>query len=545
MLYFSRTAAKDIRLADETRYRGSAMQQNSYLVKANFRPTEESKLTLTLADTRYKGWMPFAAISENTINVASDDEYEWKRRVFYRDQRDKTYSLTGEYNSIDNPWLNLKGEIAYSETKQHDQKIAPRPGQKPPSISIATFGKENWFTFKNTNIHLRNNSEFKVGSIGHNLLVGVQYQRKKQQGIIFHDAGDYGGPDFNYGYFAPLQMAPGRQTVTSLYINDDIKIGEFTITPSLRFDHVKNEAFARVPGYSSTDPKDKHDFRSVNYQGFTPRLGVYWQPNETAALFADYTHGWQAPTVDEMYTVQRKGTSGPNGTSRELRKERLKALRVGGMLNFNNIFDEYDQLTLSATLFKNKVSDEVVRKIGGEYCEAGRGGNKRDCPKPMSAYHNGPGYTIKGIELEAKYDSEYIFGSLSASMLKGERIGSPRDIWFEKNTWMRDIPPRELRATLGFNIPSMNFSAGWQGNFVRKQDRTPSVTDSDAKAWSFKTTSGYAVHGVFMSYAPKGSYGPKFHLTIDNIFNKAYAPYLNDQIESPGIDLRLSVSYQF
>lgn len=73
----------------------------------------------------------------------------------------------------------------------------------------------------------------------------------------------------------------------------------------------------------------------------------------------------------------------------------------------------------------------------------------------MGTFHNGPGYTIQGIELEAKYDSEYLFGSLSASMMKGERKGSPRDLWFEKDTWMRDIPPREISATLGFNIPNI------------------------------------------------------------------------------------------
>ena len=80
---------------------------------------------------------------------------------------------------------------------------------------------------------------------------------------------------------------------------------------------------------------------------------------------------------------------------------------------------------------------------------------------------------------------------------------------------------------------------------MRKQDRTPVIHDPKAKALSFATTPGYAVHSIFMSYAPNGQYGPKFNLTVDNLFDKEYAPYLNDRVQAPGIDVRFNVSYQF
>ena len=127
------------------------------------------------------------------------------------------------------------------------------------------------------------------------MTVGAQYLRKQQDALMFYDKGKYGKAEFNDGYFTPPFLPAGRQTVTSIYVNDDIQIGDFTISPSLRYDHVKNQSFGNVEGYSSLNPKDGHDYSSVSYSGLTPRLGVYWQPNETWAVFGDYTYGWQAP----------------------------------------------------------------------------------------------------------------------------------------------------------------------------------------------------------------------------------------------------------
>ena len=365
---------------------------------------------------------------------------------------------------------------------------------------------------------------------------------------MLYDKGKYATEEFNGGYFTPPFLPAGRQTITSVYVNDDIKIGDFTISPSLRYDHVKNQSFGNVAGYSSTDPRDGHDYRSVKYEGFSPRIALYWQPNETFALFADYSRSWQSPNIDEQYTVQGKGIRGPNGTSRYLGKEKLQAFRFGGMVNLQNVITSDDRLSLQATAFHNKVKNEVLRKIGAKQCYGHhQTGSSSICPKPKGTFHNGPGYTIQGLELDIKYDSEYVFGGVSATMIKGQRKASPVDIWFEKDTWMRDIPPRELTATIGFNVPQYNFSMGWQSKIVRKQTRTPNTIDTSyaAKTMSYKLTPGYSVHNIFMVYEPYGDKGPKINLTVDNLFNKEYAPYLSDDIPAPGRDIRLSVSYQF
>src|SRR5699024_3934904 len=159
-------------------------------------------------------WMPFAAIGGNTITTDPNNEYDWKRRIFYRDQKDRSYSAKFEYLPEDNPWINFKMDAAYSETKQHDQKIAPKEGEKAPSILLSTFGKENWTTYKNTSLHIRNTSEKSARWADHSITVGLQYLRKQQDALMFYDSGKYGSQEFNYGYFTSPFLPAGRQTVT-------------------------------------------------------------------------------------------------------------------------------------------------------------------------------------------------------------------------------------------------------------------------------------------------------------------------------------------
>ena len=540
LIYVTKTDANNYELGNGDVYKDTSYKQKSLLLKGNIHFSAESKLTLSYSDTRYKGWMPPAAKSGNTQNYDPNDDYARKRRLVYRDQKDQTYSANFEYLPVDNPYINFKADIAYSKTSQYDQKVKPGAGQKAPISILGMFGRESWIDYKNTTVHLSNKSVLKSSWIEHHITVGAQYVRKEQNSLMFHDGSKkYLSEEFNYGYFTVPYLPAGRQTVTSAYVNDDIKIGYLTISPSLRYDYVRNQSFGNVAGYSSTNPVDGHDYRSVSYDGLTSKIGLYWQQSDAWALFADYSHSWRAPNIDEQYTVQGKGVRGPNGTSRYLGKEKLNAFRIGGLVSLQNVMSEGDLLSVKVTAFQNKVKNEVIRKIGAKYCESHYvTGSYSGCGKPMGAFHNGPGYTIKGIELEAKYDSEYIFGGLAATTMKGRRIGSEVNNWAEGKSWIRDIPPRELTATLGFNVPKYNLSLGWEGQFVRKQTRT-------AAKLKYPLTPGYSVHNLFMVYQPFGEKDLKVNLTINNLFNKNYTPYLSEGIPSPGRDIRLSVSYQF
>ncbi|MGR6438773.1 hypothetical protein ACU42Y_07915 [Proteus mirabilis] len=143
-----------------------------------------------------------------------------------------------------------------------------------------------------------------------------------------------------------------------------------------------------------------------------------------------------------------------------------------------------NQLQLRSTIFDTRGKDEIFRRRG-VYCESGKvTGNNGSCPPSLGNYRNLPGYHIQGMEIEAFYDSANLFGRLAYSTMKGKRDQSPRDPWFGQKTWIAEIQPDALHATLGMKIPQINMVAGWTGDFIGAQRRSPMDADPAATYWS-------------------------------------------------------------
>ncbi len=223
--------------------------------------------------------------------------------------------------------------------------------------------------------------------------------------------------------------------------------------------------------------------------------------------------------IDEQYEVQYAASSVP-GTSRGLQVERMTGVRLGAVLDFNDVLMARDSLQIRTTLFRNRGKDEIFYRRG-VVCDAARHGGQ--CGQPLSNYRNLPGYTIEGVELESFYDSESLFGSLSFSSIRGKRDASPRDPWGNE-TWIAEIPPVTAHAMLGMKVPQWDMAFGWTGDFVRKQDRSPADGDPMAVVWALPKTSGYALHGLFASWQPSGLQGFEARVAVDNLFNRDYYP---------------------
>lgn len=86
---------------------------------------------------------------------------------------------------------------------------------------------------------------------------------------------------------------------------------------------------------------------------------------------------------------------------------------------------------------------------------------------------------------------------------------SPRDPNFASKTWIAEIPPRKAIITLGTNLPQWSMSIGWQGEFFRRQDRSPIDNDPEAGYWSLPKSSGYSLHHLFAIWEPKKIHGMK------------------------------------
>lgn len=552
LFYFTKRDSGNVTRPDGSKFLYSAQDQNTYLGKINIYPNDENKFTINAMQSGHTGWEPWAAKrdADNQPSAADIKKYgydeAWRRKLVDRDQKDHSYSLAYEYTPKDNPLVNVKAKIAYSKTAQHDQRI--------PDLKTlgALLGSESWVNYANTNVDLSNTSTIKTDTGTHKIKIGFQYQ-KMSQSIVMIDKNKLTSADYNYGYYTPAFMPNGSQQMYSAYIEDQYQIHNVTITPSLRFDNIINQGKKNLATIYD-DESAGHDYSSKSYRGWSPRLALAWAQNDNVTWFGNVSKTWRAPRIDEQYQVQFGQATVP-ASSRNLKTEKMLAIRLGNQLNFDGLLNQADQLQIRTTYYRNRGNDEIFRNLS-IFCEDqainrqnGGSATSSICGSNYnhSNYRNITGYLIQGYELEAFYNHPYYFAGVTLSTLKGQRDNSPINPWFNQKTWIEEIPSRKATATLGFNVPSQYLTIGWRGVFTDKHTRSIADTDTStgAAAWKLPQTPGYSLHSIFADWQPAGPKGPQINFSIDNLFNKDYKMYLGEYMTGTGRDYKISVSQMF
>ncbi|OAM40066.1 TonB-dependent receptor [Eikenella sp. NML120348] len=542
LLYTSVRRGHDIQQPDGERLAYSANNQQSFLIKSNYSPAPEHHFTLSAMYGRHHAWEPFAAKrgelarpSERDIRLYGLDG-AWKRKLVYRRQDDQSYSLKYRYMP-ENPLFDLTMQLNHTKTVQDDA----RP-ENAGSGFLGSMGNESHTAYQDTGLDISNISHFSTGPMQHRLTLGLQTNRHVRE-VMMYDKSRRNNANFNYGRFQPYYMPAGTQQQNSFYVQDEIRLGNWTFTPALRYDHIHNQGEPNVArGYNT--PSAGHDYRSKTYSSWSPFLGIAWQPNDNALLFANASRTWRAPVIDEQYEVQ-SATSSASATSRYLEPERLTSFRLGGVLRWQNLLREQDSLQLRTTLFHSRGKDEIFKNRGIFCREQLPNRPSSVCAKPIANYRNLPGYTIRGGEIEAYYESDHWFAGLTYSFMRGKRQGSPRNPWHDQDTWLADIPPRKATATLGVRLPVQGLTFGWKGEFIRRQDRSPTDGDPMAAYWALPKSKGYALHGLFAAWQPPHHEQFTLRITVDNLFNRRYAPYLGEAVSGVGRNIKGSMSWQF
>ena len=558
LLYLSHRDSNDIKLAghidqDEgylypKRYPFTAQNQDSVLVKGNFNPTLEHSFGLTYSRTKSELRSPFSAVTFLVPSKWSIDRYgsleaAMNRLMSNRELVDTTWAGKYHYQPIDNPLIDLEITYSLSDTEQTDER------DDDASFSSSTGGKYINTEYRDKVLEARNISLFDTGPLEHELTVGAQWREHTRDVLMYLPTYD-SKPEYNYGWYQPHFMPEGEQTTRSAYMQDAITLGDVTITPSVRFDHVRNQG-ERNLGSRYNNPEMNHDYRSQTYSGWSPRLAIFWRATDQLGLFFDYAKTWRAPVLDEQYEVQSSSTFG--GSSRNLDAEKIRGLRAGAVVSLPELIVRGDNLQVRATAYQNKIEDEIF-KFRSVACEAqaNNGGSIADnCGDllPLPNYRNLEGATIRGFEVESFYDSRRIFASLSYSWMEGKHKGAYSNPWAE-DVWARDIQPVKWVAMLGVKIPEVDVNLGWQGEFVRKTDRLPSDIYSDTGEiyWNHYGNDSYDVHRLFANWAPqRGALkNVAVNLTVDNVLDRFYRPAMSgDNAYSQGRNAKVSLSYRF
>lgn len=545
LLALSRRVGKDIHMPSGDPFLFSANSQRSVLLKSNIDVSEHSRLTLSFVEGQHTGWEPWAAKSGNALSAPSEADIRrygldeaWKRKLVYRQQSDRSASV--RYRLATTASSDWETTLSYSRTRQHDTR-----SEHASKYLAASMGNESWTSYRNLGLDSRYRMQFSTGQLEHETLIGVSANTLNREVLMF-DAGKTKKADYHYGYYSPYYMPSGKQVRWSMYASDTISWHRWTGSLGLRYDHYRNEGQRNLASiYNSMLPTAGHDYRPKVYAGWSPYLGLKYQLTPQLALFANVSKTWRSPVIDELYEVQ-SASSRISGTSRDLRPERVLSQRYGLSSNFSHLLKSSDRLSVRALVFSLIGKDEVF-KTRGIACEAtlNNASGNAVCQKPIANNRNLPGYDIQGFELEAYYDSPTWLASLSYSIAYGHWYSSPRNPYLKQRAWLTSVPPQKAVLSLGYQFQSFGLLLGWRGEFVGSQPYSVKDTDPDAAYWALPKTTGYALHGLYAVYRPKSLSSLSVQLTIDNLFNRDYRPYLSERVSQVGRNFKASMSYQF
>ncbi|WP_196223297.1 TonB-dependent receptor [Roseibium sp. RKSG952] len=465
------------------------------------------------------------SVSSYLIDLYGYDE-ALLRLAVDRTTKDKVVSARYNYNP-DNELIDLTIKGGWSQTDQHD--IRPLEDQDPSGY---IGGDENWLKYNTFNTEVKNTSSLysQFGSdITHELSYGVQFQHLDRESWARVDA--YADrEEYNYGHYQLEYVPEGTETRWGIWTEYAVDIaGTFEIIPGIRYDLVRTQGIENAaPIFNNAGLG--HDYSAVNSTGWSPSLRTLWKLNSNVSLFGDWAYKLRAPLIDELYDVSAWGDS----SSLQLEAERVVAWRGGAVATFDDLIVPGDRLKTRASYFHNTVYDNIYVMFGGpnnDYWE--------DIYGYTPSYHNLRGYYTNGIELEAYYDSAYVFASMAYSVMGGKHVGTLRDMYGVENQAVSDISPTTLATVLGFKIPDVGFAMGWRAKYA------DSMTSA---AWydNYNDTKGYGVHDVFASWTPQdGRFeGLELRASVENMFDREYTPYLS-LYPAKGRNLKASLSYKF
>ena len=564
LVYYTKRDGDDMKLADNMpnpgnvypvnplRLPNTAQDLDAQLLKLNLHLTDEHSVGMSYSRSNNYLWVPFSAVSYPAPpSQANIDKYGFdiasRRYLANRSTIDTTWSAKYNYEPVDNPLVDLQVKYSHSNTEQTDKR-----GEQA-FVQPTTGGRKMETGYTDDMLQIENVSLFASGPLDHVLTTGVQFRKHQRDVNMWMPGKTYEVEKYNYGHYQPNFMPAGKVDTNSFYIQDAITLANFTLTPSIRYDHVRNRGQENDAPYYN-HPELGHDYSDKTYTGWSPRLSAFWKITPQTALFADFSKTWRAPVIDEQYEVQ--GLGNRTSSSLNLNPERITGWRAGNITTFDQIFGDNDHALIRTTLFSNKIDDEIFKATGvGCAAQTAAGSMSKDCGSAhMPNYRNIGSVTIKGFEIESFYDATYLFGSLSYAWMTGKHQGAYTNPW-GPDVWARDVPAPKWVAVLGTKIPAWDARVGWKGEFVRKTDRLPSdkygagpLTALGDRYWDQYPNDGYNVQGLFANWKPTQPYlkGTEVNLTVDNLFNKSYRPMLSgENAYSQGRNAKVSVTRFF
>ena len=485
---------------------GSAFNTLSGLIKgtAHFGDNDEQELSLS-----YQRW----------FSDAKDQAYAQTGTsasfgVIDRTVVDQTAVLHWENPATDNPWVDLKVNLTYSDTTndQTNHRFAVG-GARTVIGTVVSPGQT-----------VQADNDFGI-------LLDTRYGYKTWQ-LTADNTVEWIGDGFeNYltaGFSASTQDRTATRTQTAIPLpahpqGTENKFGVFAQNEFIWAEKLTLIAGARGDFHWVNSTTGLPD---IEGSAFSPKIAAQYELTDNIGVFASLAHTERMPTIDELYSTALAvpGRSAAKSTSLGLQKESANTIEGGFSLSGNDLLASGDSAALKTTAFYSDLTNLIASNTANTFGGA-----------TVPYYGNIGKARIYGIEVEASYDSELLFASLAYGLTIGDNLVN--------NTPLTTVPQNKASLTLGVRNVEYNLELGTR---VTIADKGRYFLENSARFPIDGTADAYATVDLFATWKPDTGplAGTEFQAGIDNVFNADFRQNLAID-RSTGRTFKISVAKQF
>lgn len=246
--------------------------------------------------------------------------------------------LDWQYADAQNPWVQRLSSWVYvqrSENRQFGEErynTAPLPPATPPLWGRRT--RDTQYAEHSVGLGLQGESRIQAG-VEQRLLWGLDYSDARissiKNGAHYDGAGTLitAGPGSASNSF-PNQSSPDSDyRLLGAFVQDEIRLGDWRITPALRVDRFEIDPDAGNALYTRNNPVPPSKLGDT---AISPRLGALWQLAPLFQPYAQLSRGFRAPTPWQINGgISNQGANPPYRSigNPDLKPERSTAFEIG------------------------------------------------------------------------------------------------------------------------------------------------------------------------------------------------------------------------
>jgi hemoglobin/transferrin/lactoferrin receptor protein len=408
-------------------------------------------------------------------------------------------TLKYEYNPLDNDLIDFSATLSHADQKiEYDYVDGSSPLQGTPSFPFLVNTVNAKQRYETTKLTFANTALFDTGAISHELNAGVEFSRRKRKD--------------NEAASAP----GGEDNRFALYLIDEMSIGNWTVTPAMRYESAKVD-----PANSAYDTYEN--------EALMGGLALAYDFGNGFSVFgsAAYTEGM--PIIDDLggsdFSDYKMSTT-----------EKSHTFELGASYAGEGVFRPGDSLAVRGNIYKTTMWD-ITSYTAPNSAFSLPDGATRIPTTPLERVE------VQGFELEASYGLESgLYFDLNANISEGREhfpdhaFGQPTILSNTSGRDWRILSADTAQLTIGKKFEDYA-DLSWEAAYGT--DRRNAAGD-DLKDVTIHTLRG--------TYRPQTGVldGAEIRFGIENVFDTDYVGHLSsDSRKAPGRTFKLGVSMLF